>query len=420
LLRGSGISDEGPNSKEKTDCDFDVIADAVDLPLAPNKRDIIRELRRSAPIARVGLAKTTGISKPGITRVVNSLIAEGLVVEAGHGSSGKAGGKPSTLLTLNPAAYSGIGCVMRPGRITVGLAGFDGTTEVTSDLEYDVDLSANEIAGLMTSAIARIAESNPSQRPIVGLGIGVPGMVDREGRVFMTRLPGWRGFPLAATLANTFDVPVVVDNISRVQALAEGWFGLGRELRSYVCIDVSDGIAAGVVLRGALWRGERSLAGEIGHTHSRAGTRCHCGSDSCWENLASTRELLRNVRSALSAVGELRSHEPVTLDRVVQLLGERHAIVAEEVDAHANAVADGVSDIFLTYDPELVVIHGDSALLGDRFLEQVRHNVRQRFDRIDRFDPPIEYSHLGSEVALLGTISLVFRQWWGLDETLLN
>lgn len=381
---------------------------------------LLRELRINSPIARAQLARRTGLSKPAVTRTVAALVRDGLVTETGMGQTGQSGGKPPTLLALNPDAAAALGCMMTFDRVVACLAGFDGKIEYRRELALHPQATPADAVRVLLSVLAEAAAANPAGRPIVGIGVGVPGMVDETGRVIMTRMPGWAGYPLAEPLADQFGLPVLVDNESRVHALAEGWFGSARGIRDYVTLMTGPGLAAGVVINGRLWRGVRSLAGEIGHTSVWGdGSRCHCGNEGCWETHATSTELLRNVQMTRMAEGNTahpRGHPPLDIGWITSQLRAREPVVTREVQAHASILARGIANIILAYDPELIILHGESARLGQPLVDEIKKHVRQRFARVCEFEPPISLSNLGPDVGLIGAVSLVFRRSWGLQE----
>lgn len=381
---------------------------------------LLRELRINSPIARVQLARRTGLSKPAVTRAVAALVRDGLVTETGVGDTAQTVGKPPTLLALNPLAAAGLGCMVSPDRVVACLAGFNGEIEHRCELAVHPQGTPADAVNALVTVLAEAAAANPSGRAILGIGVGVPGMVDEAGRVIMTRITGWAGYPLAEPLAERFGLPVLVDNESRVHALAEGWFGSARGVRDYVCLTTGTGLGAGIVINGRLCRGVRSLAGEIGHTSVYGdGIRCRCGNEGCWESHATSTELLRNIQMSRMTEGSMAlpgDHPPLDMRWVKEQLQAGEPLVTREVQAHASILARGIANIILAYDPELIILHGESAQLGQPLADQVKSHVRQRFARILDFEPPISLSKLGPDVGLIGAISLVFRRSWGLQE----
>ena len=386
-----------------------------------NRRALLRELRVAAPLSRVALAKRTGISKPAVTRGISDLIEDGLAIETGRGESGTAGGKRPTLLNLNPAAAAGLACMLEDGCITAALAGFDGTFERRATREFDPESDAASVIAQLVELLGEVLVENPPERPLLGIGLCVPGVVDERGRVIvMPRLAGWKGVPLAERLEAVFGVPVVVDAESRVQTLAEGWLGQGRDVDNFVCLTTGHGLAAGIVLNRRLWRGMNSLAGEVGHSSTYSdGARCYCDSHACWEVHASTTRLLHDVRTSSIAHNDERLHEgELTVEDVAKVLDAEDPTAVRELDVHADALARGICNLVVSFDPERIIVHGESTVFGERLRLMITERVRRRFELWLDYDPPIVFSELGRDVGLAGAVSLALRGAWGLEDVL--
>lgn len=386
-----------------------------------NRHALLRELRVGAPLSRAHLAERTGISKPAVTRGISDLIEAGLVMETGRGRSTTAGGPRPTLLHLNPEAAAALGCTIEVGRVVTVLAGFDGNFETRREREFDPEAQPKEVVAMATGLLRETLTENPPERPLLGLGVGLPGIVDERGQVVVIpHMPGWRGVSLADDLEAEFGVPVRVDNESRVQTLAEGWLGQGRDVETFVCLDTGIGLGAGIVVHRRLLRGRQSLAGEVGHWSMYSdGDRCYCDSHSCWEVRGSTERFLADLRTSSIAHNDEKLHEgEVKLVDVVRAADLDDPTALRELAVHADALARGISNLVIAFDPERIIIHGDSTMFGDRLLTMLKERVRERFSLWLDYDPPIVFSELGADVGLAGAVGLALQRAWGLADTL--
>ncbi len=360
---------------------------------------LLREIRLRAPISRIDLSKRTGISKPAVTRGVAALIDEGLVAETSLGDAGSAGGRRPRMLELVPSAAAGLGFMLKVGRMVGGIAGFDGRLERRVELDFDPLGDPRQSLDQVVELLELLMADNPADRPLLAAGVSVPGLVDELGRIVtFPHMPSWRGLPLSQLLEDRLGMPIYLDNESRVQAIAEAWFGDAQSVRNFVCLEAGAGISAGIVVNGELWRGAHSLAGETGHASMTAdGARCHCGSRGCWEMAASTTQLLNNVRAAsIAASDEIASNDAeLTVERVVAAADARDEVALREIGAHADALAAGICNLILAYDPERIILHGQSVLLGPRLEEMLRTRVAERFRLWLDYDPPIRLTRAG-------------------------
>jgi N-acetylglucosamine repressor len=380
-----------------------------------NRAILLRELRMRAPVSRIALSKQTGISKPAVTRAVGALIDEGLVLETRLGSAGSHGGRRPRLLEFNPRAAAGVACMIKVGRLVACLAGLNGEVEHKETVHFDPLSDPHTVIDRLVELLRAMVARNSPDRPVLGCGLSVPGLVDEEGRIVTApHMPGWRDIPLSQLLVDRMGMPVYLDNDSRVQAIAEGWFGLGRGVDNFVCLEAGVELSAGIVINGGLWRGTHSLAGEIGHaTVTVGGDRCYCDGRGCWELAASTTHLLNAVKTASIARGDQDLYQDLSMERVVAAADAGDEIALREIELHADALASGICNLILAYDPELIVLHGESILLGDWLLEMVRARVADRFRLWLDYEAPIKLTELGTEAGLAGAVGLALHGAWG-------
>jgi predicted NBD/HSP70 family sugar kinase/DNA-binding transcriptional ArsR family regulator len=389
-------------------------------PSATNRVVLLRELRLGAPISRIDLSKRTGISKPAVTRGVAALIDDGLVVEARLGDAGTHGGRRPRMLELVPSAAAGLGCMVKAGRLVGCLGGFNGEIEHRETVDFDPLSDPEDVIATLVELMSSLMSRNSASRPVLAMGMSVPGLVDDIGRVLaMPHMPGWRGLELSTVLEEKMGMPVYLDNESRVQAIAEAWFGQARGARSFVCLETGAAISAGIVVNGELWRGTHSLAGEIGHFHmTGGGARCYCDSRGCWEMTASTTQLLSNVKTSSIARSDqmLYQDTELTMERLVAAADAGDEIALREIEAHAEALAEGICNLIVAYDPERIILHGDSILLGERLAGMLRARVAARFRLWLDYRAPIELTRLGTEGALAGAVNLALHGAWGFGD----
>ena len=116
----------------------------------------------------------------------------------------------------------------------------------------------------------KIAEIGESWSSVRALGVGIPGLMDRDGNLVLAPNLGWRDVPIRAMLEEIFDCPVAVDNDTKAAAMAERLFGLCRKTDDYVYLTGDSGVGGALVLGGRVYRGSGGFAGEIGHTKASA------------------------------------------------------------------------------------------------------------------------------------------------------
>ena len=123
------------------------------------------------------------------------------------------------------------------------------------------------IDALVAAIRALLLENGKTLKDIAGIGIGLPGLIDvpKGNVIFMPNIPGWKNIPLRRIIQTQLKLPVFIDNDVNLVALGEWKLGAGKGYKNLVCITLGTGVGGGLILDGALYRGEGFVAGEIGH-----------------------------------------------------------------------------------------------------------------------------------------------------------
>ncbi len=305
-----------------------------------NRSFVLQAVNDNPPISRADLARETGLTKVTISDLVAELIEAGLVIETGTSELGRPG-KPATLLALNPAGRDILAMDLSArdqirGAV-LSLSGQPLLTRVRA-LDGATGQQALDAArGLATELV------EAAGRPILGLGVGTPGTVDRSGTVLSAPNLRWTDLPLQDQLHRDLGLPVTVENDANVAALAERRFaGAPGDL---VRIQFSRGVGAGLLVGGRLVHGAASDAGEIGHvTIGDNGPLCGCGKTGCLEAWASVPVLRAQLDAdrdrADDILGRAGRRLGAALAPVVGMLGLQHVVVGGPADVVTPALLD--------------------------------------------------------------------------------
>ncbi len=246
----------------------------------------LQTIYRRGPTSRAEIARETHLAKATVSDLVGVLLDEGLVVELGTGVS--AGGKPPTMVSLAPGSRSIVALDLSTVPFTAAIADLQGK------IEHRAEATDSHTGDDALEEVGRLAERLISQAPsdVIGVGVATPGIVDPDGTVRSASHLEWDEVPLASLLGARLGIPVHVANDSHVAALAEYSHGF-PEGESLVLVRVGEGVGAGIVLDGRLYRGPGSGAGEIGHVVVDAdGSPCWCGRRGCLETVVAMHSLL--------------------------------------------------------------------------------------------------------------------------------
>lgn len=255
---------------------------------------------------------------------------------------------------------------------------------------------------------------------VSAVGVGLPGLVDRDGVLrFAPNLPGVVELPVGRLAADAFGVPVVVDNDATCATWAEHRVGAARGVADVVLVALGTGIGGGVVLDGRLVRGANGFTGEIGHMVVDVdGIACVCGRRGCWERYASGAGLGWLAREAAEA-GRGRRLVELAGGSADLVRGEHVTTAALEGDAEALAVLDrfadwfavGLANLVHVLDVAMCVVGGGVIESGEVILEPIRRAFGGRLVAPDhRPGVAIVPAQLGEHAGAIGAALLAHGQ----------
>lgn len=266
----------------------------------------------------------------------------------------------------------------------------------------------------MAAQLQRLArkvceEAGISVESVSGVGVAVPGTVDRERGIARGGVNlGIDNLPVADIFAELTSAPVALENDTNAGALGEKWFGAGRDIQDFAYMAVGTGVGGGLILRGQLYVGAKGVAGEVGHTIvDPNGLRCKCGQIGCLEAMTSgvgmpqlAAKLLGEEKARQLGRGELPS--PPMIYAAAAAGDEGAARVAAEV---GRLLAVSVVGLFRLLDVERVIVGGGVAGVGEPFLRAIYDGAAALGYNLKPED--VVLSPLGSKANLIGAAAVV-------------
>jgi predicted NBD/HSP70 family sugar kinase len=258
-----------------------------------NRAKILNAIRENKPIARSQIAEKTDLDKKSITNFVTELLNEGLIEEAGKKEN--LSGRPFTMLEFRQKYVMGI--YIAPHFSRGALMDLYGRIEALHEEEYPFYSGLDKIAGAVKNIYKALSAR---KHPFYGAGICMPGILDLENGTVIesVNIPAFNGINFRNVFSEFIHLPLYFEEESRSIALAEKWFGIGRNYNDFVCVEVSGGIGAGIVNNRRLYKGAGQYAGEIGHVAIEpSGRKCRCGNRGCLEAYASEKTILEYINA---------------------------------------------------------------------------------------------------------------------------
>jgi predicted NBD/HSP70 family sugar kinase len=234
----------------------------------------------------------------------------------------------------------------------------------------------------LAKRIRRVLSDHEELGDCAGVGVVVPGMVDRTGsRVMFAPRLGWHDLSLLEPLEVALGLPVSIENSGRACALAQLWATRGGNDTpdDFVFVSVSDGLGVGVIVKGEILRGQHNVAGEFGHmTLNIEGPPCACGANGCWEAYVSNPATLSRYFGRNH--GEESPHESValTIEDLIALAHSGDAKALAALQATARYLGLGLASVVNAIDPARIYIGGEIAAAWDLIEITVRTSIKER------------------------------------------
>ncbi|WP_227589948.1 ROK family transcriptional regulator [Demequina pelophila] len=351
-----------------------------------NRALVLQELFRGEGLSRADLARATGLTRVTISDLITDLIDERLVVETGQRAESRPG-KPAIMLDINRTGFAILALDLSKAGVFLGVVtDLDGVISHREEVAVE-GLTGGDAVEAVAALIERLLAA--TQAPVLGVGVGSPGIVDEHGRIVTAPNLGWHEVALQQILAERLRLPVVVANDANAAALGERSYGGADDL---ILIRVGLGVGAGLVVGGTLVSGARYAAGEIGHVvvGTDGGDACVCGRRGCLETWLATPRL----------TARLAAH-PESRAQILAEAGERLGIALAPVVGALNL--------------EEVVLSGPFDTLDGPLIETAAETIRDRTMAASDAVPAVRMTTLGRDIVVLGAVVMVLSGQLGVS-----
>jgi len=274
------------------------------------------------------------------------------------------------------------------------------------------------------SAIDRLLSlRNIGSSQLASISIAAAGAINFDKGLITSspNLPGWDAVPLRDIIKEKYRVITFLINDASAAALGEHRLGAGRGVSNLIYLTVSTGIGGGIIINGKLYSGQCGGAGEIGHmTIDVNGPRCNCGNTGCFEVLASgtavAKEAIRRIRqgerSSLIEIVEGKL-ENITAEKVEVAARGGDSLALDIISRAAIYLGVGMVNLVNIFNPEMIIVGGGMAKMGDLLLNPARQVVKERAFQLSAQAVRIVPAQLGEDAGVLGAAIFAFEQGAG-------
>lgn len=287
-----------------------------------------------------------------------------------------------------------------------------GVVKGVEIIDYAPPIATQDFAepGELIATIVRAVEDLRRRHPgIRAVGVGMPGFVDFEKGIVinLTNVRGWAEIPLRDILSEKLRLPVAADNDANCMAYAEWKLGAGRGYNHLVCVSLGTGVGGGIIANGAMVRGARYGAGEIGQTSiDYEGRRGHYGNFGALEDYIGNQEIMRDAKVAYEQAGRAVDLEDCTPAALADAARRGDPIALAAWEFVGRSLATAMMNTCWLLNPEALVIGGGVARAGDLLLGPFRSHLMRQLSGPFSEGLAIHPAAFGHEAGTIGAAAL--------------
>ena len=390
-----------------------------------NELNILRFIKNEGPISRADLAKRYKISKAAVSEIIANLLSQNYIKETGIGSSTRMGGRKPILLEFNPKSGYVIGVEIKRDHARVALGDLGAHIDKHIIIDFPKAISLKNIVEMIFEVIDGYLQTGwVKTSKMVGIGVAVPGLINyHSGKIQESdSLKKWEGFPLREAFEQRYGADTIIENDVKAISLAECRFGGGKDINNLVYIWLGDGLGAGIIINGELYRGVSAAAGEIGYYQpgcliSQPGNfklLYHKQKD--FGDLLSEIELLKSANK----IFKNNFPYPLTVGNIVKAADEGYESAVALLREYGNLV--GILSIHLvnTLNPETILVGGHSLARSKVLLKYLKEQVKNAILKTPSRAVHIKSAVLRDKAAILGTFALILDDLFYIERLNIN
>ena len=334
-----------------------------------NERRLLEVIQQQGPSSRAALTRSSGLTAPTVSKVVDALLKRGLVEEIDP--LGQTLGRPGRLVQMAAASAVILGVVIDATTCCVVATGLDGRVEEARTRRFATPLTyTNLLDAIETHCRLLLHDTN---RTVHAIGVSVPGLVNERLReiVFSPNLRLLDKRNPAIDLEQRMNAKCLLLQETSGLCLSERLYGDAKGLHDFAMLDASTGLGVAVMSGGQLLSGHGGMAGEVGHiTVDPTGIRCGCGNRGCLETLATDSALVRKMSERIG--------QPLTVETAASRLAATPAEFQTDVECVSEYLAIAMAAVINIFNPTTLFVHGTLLVAAEDRFAHVLERVRQR------------------------------------------
>lgn len=266
--------------------------------------------------------------------------------------------------------------------------------------------------------IAGTIDDLTKKEGVVGIGLGLPGMINTEQTVVYQapNLLGWENVNAAEEITKRTGLPCRIENDANIGALGSLHFGIGRQYESFIMITLGTGVGGGIIMEKQLFKGTRGMAGELGHVIiDYHGPLSNSVTRGTIEAYIGQRFLSRFASDMISQHPDNDLHlkfnrdfdklEPIDLTHEANLGNE---LAIEILEKTGQRLGYAIINYTHMMDIRKYVLSGGVSKAGKWLFDPAREIVKKHMMAPFQEGFELVYEDLGNDSSLLGAAGLAF------------
>lgn len=376
------------------------------------KKNIIRYYIQNGSSTITELSKELDLSIPTVTKFISEMCEDKYIND--YGKLETAGGRYPNLYGLNPESGYFIGVDIKQSAINIGLINFKGDmVDLTMGIPYRMQNTPEALNKLCEIILAFIDKQAVDKNKILNVNVNISGRVNPESG-YSYSIFYFEERPLTEVLSEKLcGYKVSIDNDTRAMTYGEFLAGCVNNEKNVIFVNISWGLAIGIIIDGKIYRGKSGFAGEFGHMKTYDNEiLCHCGKKGCLETEASGRamhrrlyEQIHNGASSLLSKKVL-SKETVTLDEMIKAVNKEDILSIDLVEEVGHKLGEQLAGIINVFNPEMVIIGGTLSTTEDYIMQPITSTIRKYSLNLVNKDTSVVISKLKDKSGVIGACLL--------------
>jgi len=384
-----------------------------------NEISVLRIVRDEGPISRSEVARKMGVSKVIIGSIVRRLLETQILFEIGKGDSTTQGGRRPVMLKFNADAGLAVGVEIHLHRANILITNMNAEILHESGVNFSDNSNPKAILQRIVKSIEKMVSDPDRMHSILGVGLALPGLIDYELGSIRTShsLKVWEGFPIQSFLEEALDTKVYIENDVKTITLGEYHWGAGQDARNVIYLWLGEGIGAGIIINGDIYRGITASAGEVGYTEfSDRGINSGkfpilYKDQHRFGEILTTRNLEKAVTRAVQKNGRptILPTTNITLADIAKAAKDEDGIAREALSEYGQILGVLTTSVINLFNPELIIFGGPVIDECPQVIAEAHQRAQQDVLVAPAETVKMEAGSLKERAGTLGAVGMVLQ-----------